>query len=415
MTKKKKSSEDSQEFSPDDMAAHLAPEVIRAKIQGTWVLTMHPGFPADDWMDEAEEQEVYLIQNETDELRFLGIFEEDNLDGSLDLRLMPFLMGDAGYSFAFSFMEEDEIQFSFGGGFLVMQEDNVLSGVKMHHLDSNIPIYLTRISPDIPEHAEEMYEALLEDDDEGDDDGIFDFEFEDGDPEITKEMMEDFVEFLNRKPESLEELFEDEPKILTKLTSGGIETLEQLMAATDEDLLAIKGIGPGTLNEIRFFIADSNLLEGMTLEVDESLLHRVFTIRVSLDGHGKVYRDIEILGNQTLHDLHTEIQVAFNWDDDHLYSFYMSGVFHDSNTAISHPFAGDLHDSTEVPIAALGLEPERRFVYLFDYGDEWCHTLEVHSIGTTDISEDDSYNYPMVVGSEGTPPAQYEEGEFDEF
>ncbi len=415
MTKKQKSTEDAQGFLPDEMAAHLAPEVIRAKIQGTWVLTTHPGFPADDWMDDAEEQEVYLIQNDTDELRFLGIFEDESLDGSMDLRLMPFLTGASGYSFAFSFMEEDEIQFTFGGGFLVMQEENVLSGVKMHHLDSNIPVYLTRISPDIPEHAEAMYEALLEDEVDGEDDNGFAFDFEDENQEITKEMMEDFVEFLNHKPESLEELFEDEPKLISKLNQGGIQTLEQLLEASDEDLLAIHGIGPGTLNEIRFFIADSNLLEGMALEVDESLMHRVFSIRVSLDGYGKVYRDIEILGNQTLHDLHTEIQVAFNWDDDHLYSFYMSGVFHDSNSAISHPFAGDLHDSTEVPIAALGLEPERRFAYLFDYGDEWCHTLEVLGIGTKDVSEDDSYDYPMVVGAEGTPPAQYEDGELDDY
>jgi len=38
-----------------------------------------------------------------------------------------------------------------------------------------------------------------------------------------------------------------------------------------------------------------------------------------------VWRDIELLTNQTLHTLHLAIQDAFELDDDHLYAFYMNG------------------------------------------------------------------------------------------
>lgn len=46
---------------------------------------------------------------------------------------------------------------------------------------------------------------------------------------------------------------------------------------------------------------------------------------VSIPGSGRVWRKLELLGNQTLADLHDAIQNAFDFGHDHLYSFFMSG------------------------------------------------------------------------------------------
>lgn len=82
-----------------------------------------------------------------------------------------------------------------------------------------------------------------------------------------------------------------------------------------------------------------------------------YTFHISLPGTGRTWRKIELAGNQTLHDLHYAIQNAFEWDADHLYSFFMSGRAWDQSTeyaipesylnATMMPFADDEEDEDE--------------------------------------------------------------------
>ena len=130
------------------------------------------------------------------------------------------------------------------------------------------------------------------------------------------------------------------------------------------------------------------------------------TVRLAWDK--KVWRRIEIRDTDTLHDLHEAIQDAFGWDDDHLYAFFMSGRAWDQLTEIQGSPFGDLDEAdpptaVEVQLADLGLTKGQRFLYIFDYGDELRHDIEVHAI-TPAPSEDD---FPRVVESHGEAPPQY--------
>lgn len=64
---------------------------------------------------------------------------------------------------------------------------------------------------------------------------------------------------------------------------------------------------------------------------------KTYTLHVSLAGAGRSWRKIEIAGNQTLEDLHYAIQDAFEWDADHMYSFFMSGRAWDESTEYTLP------------------------------------------------------------------------------
>ena len=64
---------------------------------------------------------------------------------------------------------------------------------------------------------------------------------------------------------------------------------------------------------------------------------KTYTFHVSIPGFGRVWRKIEMEVNQTLEDLHLAIQAAFDFDDDHLYSFFMSGRAWDESTEYSLP------------------------------------------------------------------------------
>jgi len=61
----------------------------------------------------------------------------------------------------------------------------------------------------------------------------------------------------------------------------------------------------------------------------------IYQIKVELVRMGpwkiesEVSRTFKLKGNQTLYDLHMNIQYAFDWDNDHMFSFYLSDELFD--------------------------------------------------------------------------------------
>jgi hypothetical protein len=232
---------------------------------------------------------------------------------------------------------------------------------------------------------------------------------------------------------------------------------------------------------------------------------KTYTLRVSLPGHGDCWRKIEIKSDQTLQTLHQAIQAAFDFDDDHLYSFFLSNKAWDKKTEYSLPEGvspyGDMFDTfgedqggieeieeTEtnpfdlnvaldelsgkdpdkrkvyqealdifeslkpnkwktfadewssklaiesgefifqitrlkmlkellqeiehdmqsdvrtVTIEDLKLRVNKKFMYLFDYGDEWRFQVQVVSINKNVI---DTSDFPRVIETFGEAPLQY--------
>ena len=140
-----------------------------------------------------------------------------------------------------------------------------------------------------------------------------------------------------------------------------------------------------------------------------------YTFHVTIPGTGRVWRKIELRGDQTLHDLHFAIQDAYEFDADHLYSFFMSNKFWDSSTVYSvrsfdPGFAFEDEDEEEgggsmtTTLDSLELSKGQVFAYLFDFGDEWRFRIKVHAINQnapTDVS------YPRLIESVGEAPPQY--------
>jgi len=186
---------------------------------------------------------------------------------------------------------------------------------------------------------------------------------------------------------------------------------------------------------------------------------KTYTFHVSLPGAGRVWRKIEMGADQTLEDLHFAIQDAYEWDADHLYSFFMSGQAWDESSEYCLPEGADpwgepmTDEGSEEPFApgpdeeqraqllqtlneqfgispelservlgdfgpmyagpgdvrttileSLGLKPKQEFMYLFDYGDEWRFKVRVHAINE---NADPEAEYPRLVESVGEAPEQY--------
>lgn len=110
-----------------------------------------------------------------------------------------------------------------------------------------------------------------------------------------------------------------------------------------------------------------------------------------------------------------DIQYAFDWDNDHMFSFYFGGKLFDKKNEYSATPLGDLDTfgmSTSSKLAAntqirdVGLQAGSTFLYVFDYGNELVHEIIVDRIRD---KNDEDKELPTVVSEIGIPPPQYGE------
>ncbi len=138
------------------------------------------------------------------------------------------------------------------------------------------------------------------------------------------------------------------------------------------------------------------------LKADETMI-----FRVKLLHDRRTYRDIELLTGQTFEDLHLAIQHAFDFDNDHLYSFYLDNKKFSPLAEIADPrtvSAPKDRCADEVLLVQLTMAPKQKFLYLFDFGDEWLFEIEYRGLGTTENDE----QYPRILKTAGESPGQYD-------
>ncbi len=129
----------------------------------------------------------------------------------------------------------------------------------------------------------------------------------------------------------------------------------------------------------------------------------IYHIKVSLSR--KCWRTFTAAHYHTLDHLHIAIQKAFEFDDDHLYAFYIGGN-HKTGTPIYCEDMDELHFDTtsSVTLEDLGLYPEQRLYYLFDFGDRWEFEVDVLKIDPRNIT---GVVPIQVTQAKGDPPQQY--------
>jgi len=143
-------------------------------------------------------------------------------------------------------------------------------------------------------------------------------------------------------------------------------------------------------------------------------INSVFVFKVALKYQKRIWRKIAIRGDQSLATLHDAIFVAFDRDDDHLYSFYFSSKPTstsrnrlDGALRYGCPYSetDDRADTTRID--SLPLKPKGQFEYLFDYGDEWWHEITLEEIQPPQ----NEIKYPLIIESRGDSPTQYPDDE----
>jgi hypothetical protein len=126
-----------------------------------------------------------------------------------------------------------------------------------------------------------------------------------------------------------------------------------------------------------------------------------------------VWRELELRADQTLEDLGEAIPPAFGFDDDHLWSFFLSGKPWDRKSEYARITSDDLleggHKRLASRLRVRDAPAGKEFLFLFDYGDEWHFGVKLARTGEIEPGG----GYPRVVSSVGDAPPQYPDLEDD--
>jgi hypothetical protein len=354
--------------------------ILKTELEGVWRVMIPQGDKTNEgFFEDLDEYELVLIQDRDDPDRFMGFYEGDSITGELDLHWIPSVDSEL-ITLYYTFSEGDDFETMIGGGIVSQTEPDSLMGIKLIHMGEKQKFYWKRISKEVPK------------------DILARFECED---EEESELLHDFLDDFNhvRKPKSLEALLLCKAGLLKILKLGGICTLEQLLEAKEEELLAIQGIGHSRIYELHSLLVHTGHITEPTYEPDPSKLDKVFRFSLASEGKLKATHIIEVLGCHTMEDLHNIILEAYDYDiydRDHLYSFYMSGVFHDLNSAIAHELADLKHDAAKMVIANLHMTAGKKIAYWFDFGSFFRLIIQLVSISEEAIPKSEQHRYPCI-------------------
>jgi hypothetical protein len=127
---------------------------------------------------------------------------------------------------------------------------------------------------------------------------------------------------------------------------------------------------------------------------------KILQLKVSLDEISPlVWRRVLVPNSATFQQLHEVIQAAFGWHDYHLHEFEVRG----ERVGFVLP---DDEDPPEVNgkkkrLATAALKRGDRFPYVYDFGDEWRHTIVVEKV----LEPDPRFSYPVCTGgARACPP-----------
>jgi hypothetical protein len=130
---------------------------------------------------------------------------------------------------------------------------------------------------------------------------------------------------------------------------------------------------------------------------------RAYVLHIDLaDSKPAIWRKHRVPGNFNLGDLHTALQIAFGWEEDHLHSFTIgSAEYGMMSMDLSD---NDMADEDDFYLDDLGLKKNQTFTYLYDFGDSWEHTVRVSEIIA--IDEDPEIAQPICIEGERAGPPE---------
>ncbi len=115
-----------------------------------------------------------------------------------------------------------------------------------------------------------------------------------------------------------------------------------------------------------------------------------------------IWRRVEVPADFPLRRLHDVIQAVFDWLDYHLHRFEVGDRIYGAPEHEDGDFGGErLYSDKNIKLGALLDRGVQRFIYRYDFGDDWEHVITVEQV----TDRNDGVDYPILVDGNRHAPA----------
>ena len=136
-----------------------------------------------------------------------------------------------------------------------------------------------------------------------------------------------------------------------------------------------------------------------------------YQFKIQIKGISKppVWRKVEVPSSYTFWDFHAVIQVAFGWENAHLFKFSPNGYrsypqielqTEDGQDDFLGFERGKTLDAESTPLSAIFSKEGQKYTYIYDFGDSWEHLISLEKIIDRNIL------YPVCIQGKGACPTE---------
>lgn len=126
----------------------------------------------------------------------------------------------------------------------------------------------------------------------------------------------------------------------------------------------------------------------------------VYQFKIALrDVSPMVWRRLHLRSDQSIADLHYAIQIAMNWNDQHLHCFRIHG----KDYGVAHIGGISFSDDAErVSLGSFRFRIRERFLYEYDFYNQWVHEIRLEK----KLPLSAKRIYPVCVGGAHLSPPE---------
>jgi hypothetical protein len=110
---------------------------------------------------------------------------------------------------------------------------------------------------------------------------------------------------------------------------------------------------------------------------------KTYQLKIELEGISPpIWRRLSVPSNTSLGRLHTIIQAAMGWDNDHLHQFIVGKQVYSDPAFKMNDFRGapPVLNEKKALLADIAPRAGKVLVYVYDFGDSWGHRIKVEKI-----------------------------------
>ena len=130
---------------------------------------------------------------------------------------------------------------------------------------------------------------------------------------------------------------------------------------------------------------------------------RIARLRIEFqDLEADIWRRIDMPLSATLEALHEAIQISMGWTFSHLWEFEIGDRRYGDRSFVDSDDEPDLYKAKGTRLGTVVARGADRFVYTYDFGDDWHHDVIVEEVRDGDPEKE----YPAFVEGAGCCPPE---------